>query len=93
MCPHILTMHQTPAKRAASSTGVPQGARDNPAQPGVPNEYLDGALVTAGATASESSPQTAPGASAPMSKPALATAPRDEEGPLISEADPTSNAG
>lgn len=41
----------------------------------------------------ESSPETAPGASAPLSKPALATAPRDEEGPLISEADPTSNAG
>ena len=52
-----------------------------------------GALVIAGAAAAESSPQTAAGASAPLSKPALATAPRDEEGPLISEADPTSNAG
>lgn len=43
--------------------------------------------------AEESSPQTAAGASAPLSKPALETAPRDEEGPLVSEADPTSNAG
>lgn len=40
-----------------------------------------------------SSPQTAAGASAPLSTPALETAPKGEDGPLISEADPTSNAG
>lgn len=68
-------------------------ARDDKAQPEVPRGYIDGALVTAGATEAESSPETAAGASAPLSKPALETAPRDEDGPLISEADPTSNAG
>lgn len=68
-------------------------ATDDQTRPSVPREYIDGALVTAGATEAESSSETAPGASAPLSKPALATAPRDEEGPLISEADPTSNAG
>ena len=56
--------------------------------------YLDGALVTAGAVAAENSdPDTAAGASAPLSKPALASAPQGEDGPLVSEADPTSNAG
>lgn len=93
MCPHILTLppesidEGDPAKQTTRDAGA-----DRP-RSGAPPEYLDGALVTAGATAAESSPQTAPGASAPLSKPALATAPRDEEGPLLSEADPTSNAG
>lgn len=40
-----------------------------------------------------SSPQTAAGAAAPLSTPALESAPRGEDGPLVSEADPTSNAG
>ncbi len=71
-----------------------QGPREDTAQANAQRDDADGALVTAGALAAEeSSPDTAPGASAPLSKPALETAPRDEEGPLISEADPTSNAG
>lgn len=40
-----------------------------------------------------SSSQTAAGASAPLSKPALESAPKGEDGPLVSEADPTSNTG
>lgn len=92
MCPHILTMHKEAAKQTASPTARASGSQATPAKESASkNEYLDGALVIAGAA--ESSPQTAAGASAPLSKPALATAPRDEEGPLISEADPTSNAG
>lgn len=94
MCPHILTMHKEAAKQTASPTDRASGSQATPAKESASkNEYLDGALVIAGAAAAESSPQTAAGASAPLSKPALATAPRDEEGPLISEADPTSNAG
>lgn len=48
----------------------------------------------ADAAASEaSSSETAAGAAAPLSRPALVQAPQGEDGPLISEADPTSNAG
>lgn len=84
MCPHILDLQPQPRSPEPMSK-----------HPQASTEYLDGALVIAGASAaeSESSSQTAPGASAPLSKPALDTAPRDEEGPLVSEADPTSNAG
>lgn len=84
MCPHIMTM------QPSSEQGESQGEQSSGP---VPPDYLDGALVTAGAAAAENSPQTAAGASAPLSRPALVTAPRDEEGPLLSEADPTSNAG
>lgn len=88
MCPHIMTM-----QKEADARGSRSEKKGDPMERPASGDYLDGALVTAGATAAESSPQTAPGASAPLSKPALATAPRDEEGPLLSEADPTSNAG
>lgn len=88
MCPHIMTM-----QKEADTRGSRSDKNGEPTGRSVSGDYLDSALVTAGATAAENSPQTAPGASAPLSKPALATAPSDEDGPLLSEADPTSNAG
>lgn len=93
MCPHILTLPLESINEAGRAKQATLGAAADHPGARMPPEYLDSALVTAGATAAESSPQTAPGASAPLSEPALATAPRDEEGPLLSEADPTSNAG
>lgn len=55
--------------------------------------FQEGALVSAGAVAAEaSSEQTAAGAAAPLSEPALAAA-TGPHGPVVSEADPTSNAG
>lgn len=86
MAPHILDLPdgEKPAPPEGSDAAVAEA-------------FLDGALVNAGAMSAENrtenSPETAAGASAPLSEPALASAPRDEEGPLVSEADPTSNAG
>lgn len=102
MCPHILTMHKADAARDVTFDDGRPDRPTSPSQDGdesskLPSDYLDGALVTAGATVAEnsavSSPDTAAGAAAPLSKPALDSAPRGEEGPLVSEADPTSNAG
>lgn len=98
-------MHPIPHQPAPDADGhpAPQGSEEEHSPPTASPEgkgpegesaYLESALVTAGAVAAENSdPDTAAGASAPLSKPALASAPQGEDGPLVSDADPTSNAG
>lgn len=95
-----------PGDNASSATEVKGEQVGVPAPPPPQDDeaerptFNDCALVSAGSAAAAteaareaSSPQTAAGAAAPLSEPALETAPQGEDGPLISEADPTSNAG
>ena len=85
-----LLLEPQPDDAAQQEMDVPAPPDGERHQPG----YMDGPILTEGAVADEkSSPETAAGASAPLSEPALESAPRGEDGPLVSEADPTSNAG